>query len=121
MKFEAHFLQVEDDVGDIFLDARDGGELVQHALDAHGGNRIAGERGEQDPAQCVTDSYPVAALERFGDEAPVGRGRFLFVEFNRLRFDEVTPIILHSCVLLPRKICCQSISFGRQPPNEDLF
>jgi hypothetical protein len=84
---QPHFLQIQDDVGDVFLDARDGGEFVQHALDADGVDRIAGQRGKQNAPQRVTDRDAVAAFERFADETPVSGGDFLFVELDRLGFD----------------------------------
>jgi hypothetical protein len=35
------FLDVEHDVGDVFTHARNGRELVQHAVDLHAGDRRA--------------------------------------------------------------------------------
>ena len=35
----------------------------------------------------VADRDAVATLQRFGEEPPVGRGQFLFVELDCLRFD----------------------------------
>src|SRR5699024_11789822 len=40
-------LDVEDDLGDVLLDAGDGAELVQHAVDADRGDRGAGDGGQQ--------------------------------------------------------------------------
>ena len=44
-------LEVQDDVGDVFLDARHSGELVQHAVDADAGDGRARNRGQQRPPQ----------------------------------------------------------------------
>jgi hypothetical protein len=44
-------LDVEDDVGDVLHHALHGGELVLDALDLHGDDRGALERGEQDAAE----------------------------------------------------------------------
>src|SRR5699024_1716397 len=46
-------LQVEDNLGDILLDPRDGGELVQHPVDADAGDGGTGDAGQQGPAQGV--------------------------------------------------------------------
>src|SRR3712207_7526281 len=48
-------LEVEDDLGDVLLDARHGGELVQGALDADAGDSSAGDRGQQGAAQGVAE------------------------------------------------------------------
>ena len=67
-------LEVEDDVGDVFLHALDGRELVRHTLDLDGADSCALERREQDPAQRVAERMPEAAVERFDLEArPVAR------------------------------------------------
>ena len=44
MKAQTHLLEVEDDVGHVLFDARDGGELVKHALDTHRDDRVARQR-----------------------------------------------------------------------------
>src|SRR4051812_42104557 len=61
-------LDVEHDVGDVLTDARDRGELVQHAVDVHRLHCRALERGQQDAAQRVAERLAEAALERFGDD-----------------------------------------------------
>ena len=67
-------LEVEDDVGDVFLHALDGRELVRHTLDLDRADSCALERREQDPAQRVAERVPEAAVERFDLEArPVAR------------------------------------------------
>ena len=44
-------LEVEDDVGDVFLDTGNRGELVQDAVDADARHGCAGDRGQQGTAQ----------------------------------------------------------------------
>ena len=61
-------LEVEDDVGDVLLDALDRRELVRHALDAHARDGRAGERGEQYAAQRVAERVAEAAIERLDRE-----------------------------------------------------
>src|SRR5206468_10471448 len=49
--------------------ARDRGELVQHAVDMHRLHRRALQRGQKDAAQRVTERLAEAALERLGDNS----------------------------------------------------
>jgi hypothetical protein len=46
-------LDVEDDLGDVLLDARHGGELVQHAVDPDARDRGSGDRGQQGATEGV--------------------------------------------------------------------
>src|SRR5699024_2422410 len=61
-------LDVEDDLGDVLLDAGDGAELVQHAVDADRGDRGAGDGGQQRAAQGVSEGVAETRLERLDDE-----------------------------------------------------
>ena len=61
-------LQVQDDVGDVLLDARDRRELVRDALDAHARDGGARERGEQHAPQRVAERVAEAAVERLDRE-----------------------------------------------------
>ena len=63
-QFEGDLFQVEDDVGRVLDHAADRLELVQHALDAHGGNGRSLDRREQGPAQRIADRGAEAALKR---------------------------------------------------------
>ena len=74
------FLEVQDDVGDVFLDALDGGELVQHAVDADAGDGRPGDRGQQGAAQRVAERVAEAGLERLDDEPRPVVGDRLFGE-----------------------------------------
>src|SRR6185369_1457042 len=46
-------LEVQDDVGDVFLDSGHGGELVQHTVDANAGDGCAGNRRQQRAPQRI--------------------------------------------------------------------
>src|SRR5699024_2703902 len=61
-------LDVQNDLGDVFFHALDGGELVEHSVDADGGDGGTGDGGEQGPAQGVTQGVAEAGLEGFDDE-----------------------------------------------------
>ena len=81
-------LEVEDDVGDVFLDALDGGELVGHAFDLHRADGGALERGEQDPAQRVAERVPEAAVEGFDLEARPVVGELLARDVGHLELKQ---------------------------------
>ena len=71
-RLEFDLLEVEDDVDHVFDHAGQAGEFVRRALDAHGGDRGAFQRGKQHAAQGVADGVAVAGLKGLGDEFCVG-------------------------------------------------
>ena len=74
-------LEVQDDVGDILDAALQVAEFVFGALDAHGGDGGAFQRGQQHAAQGIAEGAAVAGLEGLGGEHGVGRGgRFLVLD-----------------------------------------
>ena len=77
-------LEVQDDVGDVFLDARDGRELVQHAVDADAGDGRARDGRQQGAAQRVAERVAEAGLERLDDEPRPVVGDRLFGEGGTL-------------------------------------
>ena len=62
-------LEVEDDLGDILLDALDGRELVENAVDLDRGDRRTRDRGEQGAAKRVAQRVTEARLEGLDHEA----------------------------------------------------
>jgi hypothetical protein len=54
--------------GDVLLDARHGGELVEHAVDADARDRGTRDRGEQGAAQGVAEGVAEAGLEGLDHE-----------------------------------------------------
>ena len=91
VELERNLLQVEDDVGRIFDHAGDRLELVQHALDADGGNSGALDRGEQGAAQGVADRGTEAALKRLRGELAVLVGEGFGVDGETLGLLETSP------------------------------
>jgi hypothetical protein len=79
LELHAQLLEVQDDVGDVLVDPLERVELVRRALDLHGGDRGALDRGEQHAPQAVADRVPEAALERLDDEPAVRAGQALRV------------------------------------------
>ena len=61
-------LDVQDDLGDVFLDTGNGAELVQNAVDADARDGSAGDRGEQGAAKRVAEGVAEAGLQRLDDE-----------------------------------------------------
>ena len=82
-------LEVEDDVRDVFDDARDGRELVLDALDLHRGDRGALDRREEDAPERVADRRAPAALERLRREAAVVA--LLFIDLETVRTLKTLP------------------------------
>ena len=78
-------LEVQDDVGDVFLDALDGRELVRDTLDLDRADGRALERRQQDPAQRVAERMPEAAVERFDLEARPVAGELLARDVGHLK------------------------------------
>ena len=62
-------LEVEDDVGDVFLHTLDDVELVQRVVEPHLGDGRAGDRREQRAPQAVAERVAEAGLERGDREA----------------------------------------------------
>src|SRR5205807_275676 len=60
--------EVQDDVGDVFLDPGDGGELVEGVVEAQLGDGGAGDRRQQRAAQRVSEGVAEAGLEGADDE-----------------------------------------------------
>ena len=80
-------LQVQDNLGNVFLDALNGGELVNHAVDLDAGHGDTGQRGKKHTTQAVAQCDAKATLQRLCHElavAAVGRQacRFDFGTFN---------------------------------------
>src|SRR6478752_2910034 len=87
-------LDVEHDVGDVLANARNRGELVQHAVNMYRLHRGALQRGQQDAAQRVAKGLAKTALELFcdqrGETAHVGARGYL----ELVRPDKFLPIFL---------------------------
>jgi hypothetical protein len=88
----AHQLaEVEDDVGDVLADARDGGELVLDPLDPHRGHRRPLEGGQQHAAQAVAEGVSEAAVERLDLEPAQRVADGLVGHAGGLDVEHVTP------------------------------
>ena len=61
---QAQLLDVQDDLGDVFLDVLDRAELVEDAGDLDAGDGGSLEGAEQDATQGVAQRHAVALLER---------------------------------------------------------
>ena len=76
---DVDLLDVEQDLGDVFLDVLDRAELVGDALDRDRGDRGAGERRQEHAAKRVAERDPESGLERLDLElAVIGAALDLF-------------------------------------------
>src|SRR5690606_18271885 len=91
--FRAHHetLEVQDDVGDILLHAGNGGELVEHAVDADAGDSGARDRREQGATKRVAEGVPEARVERLDDELRAVFSDALFGQCGSLRDEHLLP------------------------------
>src|SRR5690606_38968827 len=71
-------LEVQDDLGNVLLDAGHGGELVLNTLDADAGHGSTGNRRQQGAAQRGPDGVAEARLQGFMDELGAELGDRLF-------------------------------------------
>src|SRR5882757_7081072 len=68
LRGDDQLLDVEDEVGDVLLDARHGGELVQDTVDPDAGDSRTGDRGEERTTQGVAEGVAEARLQRLDHE-----------------------------------------------------
>ena len=75
---DENFLQVEDDVSDIFDDPINALELVLNTLDFDRGDSGTLDRAQKNATQRIADGVSITGFEGLGDELGVGwRGAFL--------------------------------------------
>ena len=86
---EAELLDVQDDLGDVFLDARDRRELLVDVADLDARDRGAVERRQHHPAEGVAERHAVAGLEGPGLVLGVRAGLFDGLDLRVLEFDHV--------------------------------
>ena len=68
-RFAVHFssesLDVEDQLGNVLLNAGDGGKFMLNAVDLNGSSSHAGQGGEEHSSQAVAECVAISALKRF--------------------------------------------------------
>ena len=84
---EAKLLDVQDDLGDVFLDAGDRRELLVDVADLDARDRGALERGEQHAPERVAEGHAVAGLEGSGLVLGVRAGFLDGLDLRVLEFD----------------------------------
>ena len=99
---ERDTLEVQNDVGHVFANASNAGELVQHVVDLYGGDCGALKRRQQNATQRVAQRETKAALKRFGDNGRDTRRISARLDFKLCRLDQFCPVFvdhasLHSC------------------------
>ena len=65
MQLGQQTLDIQYDLRHILFYAGDGGKLVLNAVDLHGSSSDAGQGGEQNSSQAVTERIAIAALKGF--------------------------------------------------------
>ena len=78
-------LEMQDDVGDVFLDSLDGRELVRDAFDLDRADGRALERREQDPPQRVAEGVPEPPVKRLHLETCPVVGKLLTRDVGHLK------------------------------------
>ncbi|MGC0338571.1 hypothetical protein RKD20_003605 [Streptomyces sp. SLBN-8D4] len=68
LRGDDQLLDVEDQVGDVLLDARHGGELMQDTVDADAGDSGTGDRRQEGAAEGVAEGVTEARLQRLDHE-----------------------------------------------------
>jgi hypothetical protein len=91
VQLDAHLLQIST-MSVTLRDARDRGELVQHAVHAKRADGRALERREQHAPEGVAHRRAVTALERLAEELAVGRREALLVDLESFRLHELAPV-----------------------------
>ena len=84
-QLHADLLQVQDHLGDVLDDARDGGKLMQDAVHPDGREGVPGERREQHAPHGVADGDAESLLQRLEDEAAERVRVARFVELDLFR------------------------------------
>jgi hypothetical protein len=98
---QGDFLDVEDDVGHVLPHPGDGGELMQHAVDLHRGDRRTLERRQKHAPQRVAQRHPEAALERLGHQRRNPTAIASLRHLELLRLDELLPVpVIHHRTIL---------------------
>src|SRR5205807_9241486 len=96
-------LQVEDDLGHIFLDVRDRAELMRDAVDLDRGHRRAPQRREQHTAQRVAQGGTKARVQGLDVELAIVRARLELADLRgHCHLCVNRQLGLHTSVFLPR-------------------
>ena len=90
-------LQVQDDVGHVFLDAPDRRELVGDALDPDAGHRRAGKRGQQHAPQRIAERVAEAPIEWLDRERATVVVDRLAGDSGDLEVEHQGPNVVGSC------------------------
>ena len=94
MHAHGELLDVQHDVGHVLAHAGERREFMQHAVDPHGGDGRALQRGQQNPAQRIAQRHAEAALQRLGDNGGHAAGIRAKLDIELLRLDQHLPIAL---------------------------
>ena len=101
MKLQAHALQVQNDIGHVFLDPGDRGELMENPVKFYGKNGCPLDGGEQDPPECISQGCAETAFQRLTTEFPIKSGMGRFIDIDSFRLNQTAPVSLHNSFPCP--------------------
>jgi len=100
---QRQLLDVQDDVDDVFANAFDRGEFVNHAVDLDGGHGRALQRGQEDAPQRVTERHAETAFQRLCNKTHLARGIPQGFDLWLLGTNKLLPVSFDHCVPQDRK------------------
>jgi hypothetical protein len=106
VQLERNLLQVQDDVGRVLYNAGDRLELVQHALDANGGDSSAFDRRKKGAAKRVADRRTEATLKRLSGKLAVLVCKCFGVDCKTLGLLKTSPKHVFLLIRLTRDAFC---------------
>ena len=94
LHLDGDVLDIEHEIRDVLADTGDRGKLMQHAIDMHGDDRGALQRGEQNAAQRVAERQAEAALQRLRHDRREALAVITRDDFELVRLDQFLPVLL---------------------------
>ena len=85
LRRDHELLQVQNDLGNVFLHTGNGGELVKNAVDANRSHGRTGNRRKQGPPKRIADRVTESGLERLNNKLGAKLRNLLLFEDRTLR------------------------------------
>ena len=105
---DGDFLDVQNDIRNVFADARDRREFMQNAIDLNGGHGSAAKRRQKHATQSITERQTETAFQRFSNDGCMRAGA-VGDEIHLVRLDEFLPVLLDH-VSIPLSIVATILS-----------
>jgi hypothetical protein len=104
MKFQAYTLEIENDVGHVFLDPGDRGKLMQHPVKFDGNNGCPLNGRQKYSSESVPQCGAEAAFQRLAGELPISAGVGRLINIDSLWLNQTTPVSLHNSFPCPSDV-----------------